>query len=81
LARADYDREGKPGICWASAAERQVLINDLFTDACRVIMACADMNDPALVAEVKLLAVVAAQDVEDDGGAGCALLSGWPQTG
>lgn len=81
LARADYDREGKPGICLASAAERQVLINDLFTDACRVIMACADMNDPALVAEVKLLAVVAAQDVEDDGGAGCALLSGWPQTG
>src|SRR6516225_8718722 len=30
LARQDYEREGKPEICWASAAERQTLINDLF---------------------------------------------------
>jgi hypothetical protein len=68
LARDDYDREGKPGICWASASERQGLVNDLFADACRVIMGCAGIGDPGLVAEVKLLAVVAAQDVEDDGG-------------
>ena len=26
LARQDYDREGKPEICWASAAERQALV-------------------------------------------------------
>lgn len=70
LARDDYDREGKPEICWASAAERQSLVNDLFADACRVIIACAGIADAGLVAEVKLLAVVAAQDVEDDGQAG-----------
>jgi transposase len=70
LARDDYDREGKPEICWASASERQGLVNDLFADACRVIIACAGIADPGLVAEVKLLAVVAAQDVEDDGAGG-----------
>jgi hypothetical protein len=70
LARQDYDRAGKPEICWASAAERQALVNELFADACRVIIACAGISDPALVAEVKLLAVVAAQDVEDDGAGG-----------
>ena len=51
-------------------AERQALVNDLFADACRVIIACAGISDPALVAEVKLLATVAAQDVEDDGAGG-----------
>ena len=45
LARDDYDREGKPEICWASAAERQALVNDLFADACRVIIACAGISD------------------------------------
>ena len=39
-------------------------------DACRVIIACAGISDAGLVAEVKLLAVVAAQDVEDDGAGG-----------
>jgi len=70
LVRDDYDREGKPEICWASQAERQALINDLFGDACRVIIACGGVSDPGLVAEVKLLAMVAAQDVEDDGAGG-----------
>lgn len=70
LTRDDYDRDGKPEICWASAAERQALINDLFADACRVIIACGGISDPGLVAEVKLLAMVAAQDVEDDGAGG-----------
>jgi Transposase DDE domain/Transposase domain (DUF772) len=70
LARDDYDREGKPEICWASEAERQSLVNDLFADACRSIIACGGICDPGLVAEVKLLAVVAAQDVEDDGQGG-----------
>lgn len=70
LARDDYDREGKPEICWASEAERRALVNDLFADACRVIIACGGIADPALVAEVKLLAMVAAQDVEDDGAGG-----------
>jgi transposase len=70
LARQDYDREGKPEICWASGEERQALVNDLFADACRVIIACAGISDAALVAEVRLLAVVAAQDVEDDGAGG-----------
>lgn len=70
LARDDYDREGKPEICWASEVERRALVNDLFADACRVIIACAGVPDPRLVAEVKLLATVAAQDVEDDGQGG-----------
>ena len=30
LARDDYDREGKPEICWASELERRALINDLW---------------------------------------------------
>jgi hypothetical protein len=70
LARDDYDREGKPGICWASEVERQALVNDLFADGCRVIIACGGITNPVLVAEVKLLATVAAQDVEDDGAGG-----------
>ena len=70
LARDDYDREGKPEICWVSEAERQALINDLFADACRVIIACGGISHSGLVAEVKLLAMVAAQDVEDDGAGG-----------
>jgi hypothetical protein len=70
LARDDYERDGKPEICWASETERQALVNDLFADACRVIMACGGISDPALVAEVNLLATVAAQDVEDDGAGG-----------
>ena len=70
LARDDYDQQGKPEICWASEVERQALVNGLFADACRVIIACAGITDPILVAEVKLLATVAAQDVEDDGAGG-----------
>jgi hypothetical protein len=70
LARDDYDREGKPEICWASELERRALVDDLFADACRVIIACGGITDPGLVAEVKLLATVAAQDVEDDGAGG-----------
>jgi hypothetical protein len=70
LARDDYDRAGKPDICWVSETERRSLVNDLFADACRVIIACAGISDAGLVAEVKLLAVVAAQDVEDDGAGG-----------
>jgi hypothetical protein len=70
LARDDYDQEGKPQICWASEDERRALVNELFGDACGVIIACGGIADPALVAEVKLLALVAAQDVEDDGAGG-----------
>ncbi len=70
MARDDYDRDGKPDICWASEEERQELVNDLFADACRAIIACGGISDPALAAEVKLLALVAAQDVEDDGAGG-----------
>jgi len=74
LSRNDYDSESKPAICWASAEERSALVNDLFTDACRVIIACTALSDPALVAEVKLLALVAAQDVEDDGVGGVRIV-------
>ena len=35
-----------------------------------MIIACGGITDPGLVAEVKLLATVAAQDVEDDGAGG-----------
>jgi hypothetical protein len=70
LARDDYTKEGKPEICWASGDERAELVNDLFTDACRVIIACRGLDDPALAADVELLRIVAAQDVEDDGDGG-----------
>jgi hypothetical protein len=70
LTRDDYGREGKPEICWASETERRALVNDLFADACRVIIASSGVSDPGLVAEVKLLAMVAAQDIEDDGAGG-----------
>jgi hypothetical protein len=70
LARDDYAKEGKPEICWASADERAELINDLFTDACRVIIACRGVDDASLAADAELLRTVAAQDVEDDGEGG-----------
>lgn len=70
LARDDYASEGKPEICWASPEERSTLVNDLFSDACGVIVACGVIDDPCLAAEVKLLALVAAQDIEDDGEGG-----------
>jgi len=73
LARDDYDRDGKPEICWASPEERAALINELFADGCRVIIACGGIDDPALVVELRLLGVVTAQDVEDDGAGGIRL--------
>lgn len=76
LARDDYAREGKPEICWASADERAALVNDLFTDACRVIIACGGADDPGLASEVELLRIVAAQDVEDDGEGGVRIAQG-----
>jgi Transposase DDE domain/Transposase domain (DUF772) len=76
LARNDYDKEGKPEICWASADERAGLVNDLFTDACRVIIACRWVDDPGLAADVELLRVVAGQDIEDDGDGGVRIAQG-----
>jgi transposase len=76
LARDDYAREGKPEICWASADERAALVNELFTDACRVIIACGGADDAGLAAEVALLRIVAAQDVEDDGEGGVRIAQG-----
>lgn len=76
LARRDYDRDGKPEICWASEVERRALVNELFADACRVIMGCAGITAAGLVAEVKLLATVAAQDVEEDGDGGLRVARG-----
>jgi hypothetical protein len=73
LARDDYDKEGKPEICWASPDERALLVNDLFADACRVIIACGGIDDTRLVADVRLLALVAGQDVEDDGAGGVGI--------
>jgi Transposase DDE domain/Transposase domain (DUF772) len=70
LVRDDYDSEAKPEICWASAEARSTLVNDLFSDACGVIVACGGIDDASLAAEVKLLALVAAQDIEDDGEGG-----------
>ncbi|HET9891395.1 MAG TPA: IS1182 family transposase [Mycobacterium sp.] len=70
LQRNDYDKDGKPEICWASAVERAALINELFADALQVIEACSGWNDEALRVEVELLAVVSAQDIEDDGEGG-----------
>jgi hypothetical protein len=75
-ARRDYDRAGKPEICWASAAERAELINELFADALTVASACSSVEDPALMAEVELLVLVSAQDVEDDGEGGFRIARG-----
>jgi hypothetical protein len=58
LAGDDYDRPGKPEICWASEEECRVLINELFNDGCRVIIACAGISDPALSNPHPTLAVV-----------------------
>src|SRR5580658_8178116 len=76
LARHDYDRAGKPEICWASAAERAALINELFADALKVISACASVEDSELIAEVELLALVSAQDLEDDEAGGVRIAKG-----
>jgi Transposase DDE domain/Transposase domain (DUF772) len=70
LLREDYDQAGKPEICWASAAERAALVNELFADAQEVARSCSATDDPALAAEVELLRAVAVQDIEDDGEGG-----------
>jgi hypothetical protein len=70
LARSDYGEAGKPEICWASATERAALVNELFADALRVIQACSGVDEVGLCAEVELLRVVSAQDVEDDSDGG-----------
>src|SRR3974390_3223576 len=66
LGRDDYDRAGKPQICWASASERHKLINELFVDAATVAAACAGIDDAELAAAVALLVTVAGQDLESD---------------
>ncbi len=71
LVRDDYDKAGKPQICWASATERAVLLNELFVDAATVISACAGLDDAELLAAMAMLVTVAGQDLEsdtDDGG-------------
>jgi hypothetical protein len=65
LARSDYRQAGKPLICWASPTERGGLVNDLFTDAVVVVTVCDAIDDAALAAEVELLRIVSAQDVEE----------------
>jgi transposase len=76
LARRDYDEVGKPEICWASAAERATLVNELFADAQKVAELCGPTDDAALADEVGLLRVVSAQDVEDDGQGGVRIAQG-----
>jgi hypothetical protein len=66
LGRDDYDRVGKPQICWASASERAKLINELFVDAATVVADCASIDDVELAAAVALLVTVAGQDLESD---------------
>jgi len=66
LLRDDYDRPGKPQICWDSPSERAMLVNQLFSDAATVVAACADVDDADLPAAVTLLVTVAGQDVEPD---------------
>jgi hypothetical protein len=48
LAREDYDQTGKPEICWASAAERAALVNELFSVAQQVARFCSATDDLAL---------------------------------
>ncbi|HZD67167.1 MAG TPA: IS1182 family transposase [Acidimicrobiales bacterium] len=62
LARGDYHEAGKPQIAWSSPTERAGLINELFSDATAVAEACRGL--PGLEAEVDLVGIVAAQDVE-----------------
>lgn len=66
LGRDDYDRAGKPQICWASATERAALVNELFVDAAAVAAGCAGVDDAELAAAVALLVIVAGQDLESD---------------
>ncbi len=66
LIRDDYDKAGKPQICWASATERAQLINELFVDAATVIAACAGLDDAELMAAMAMLVTVAGQDLESD---------------
>lgn len=66
LVRDDYDRTGKPQICWASASERAQLVNELFADAATVVAACAGADDAELAAAAALLVTVAGQDLESD---------------
>ncbi|HTW07110.1 MAG TPA: IS1182 family transposase [Acidimicrobiales bacterium] len=70
LVRHDYDETGKPEICWASAEERAALVNELFSDAQKVVQFCRPEVDTAFAGEAELLRVVSAQDVEDDDAGG-----------
>ena len=76
LVRDDYDVAAKPQICWASAAERATLVNQLFADAGSVVAACSGTDDAELTAAAALLATVAGQDVEDDGEGGVRIQRG-----
>jgi transposase len=66
LVRDDYDRPGKPQICWDSPSERATLVNELFVDAATVAAACAGLDDADLAAALALLVTVAGQDLESD---------------
>ena len=66
----DYDRRVKPSCAWDDPEERAWLIDDLVSDARRVLRALDDIDPAGLADEqndaVGLLAVVAGQDVEKD---------------
>jgi transposase len=64
LARNDYEREGKPQIMWSSAVARAELVAELFGDAMLIIETCEKVDDVELANRVKLLRVVAGQDIE-----------------
>lgn len=66
LRRDDYDERGKPEINWSSAHERDALVAELFADATAVLEACAHREDAELAQARELLAVVCAQDLEEN---------------
>jgi hypothetical protein len=76
LLRADYDERAKPEINWSSVTERQELVGELVADAASVIAACGAIEDSALREAAELLAIVSAQDIDDDGNGGVKIREG-----
>jgi IS5 family transposase len=72
LLAHDYESAAKPLISWDDEAARAELVNELVTDALRLLDACAGLDDDAGTSALGLLALIAGQDVElDDAGHWC----------
>jgi hypothetical protein len=70
--KLDYGRPGEPAIDWDDRAAKEALVSDLVNDALAVLDELAGPNAPerdaAAADALRLLALVAGQDVEPAGG-------------